>query len=42
MAVFVNEKAQHTADLLAFRQKVLDAVEAKFGVTLQQEPELLP
>lgn len=40
--VFVNEKAQHTADLLAFRQKVLDAVEAKFGVSLQQEPELLP
>lgn len=40
--VFVNEKAQTTADLLAFRQKVLDAVQAKFMIELQQEPELLP
>ena len=40
--VFVNEKAAHTADLLKFKQKVLDAVAAKFGVTLEQEPELLP
>jgi UDP-N-acetylmuramate dehydrogenase len=40
--VFVNEKARTTADLLRFRQKVMDAVEVKFGITLQQEPELLP
>jgi UDP-N-acetylmuramate dehydrogenase len=40
--VFVNEKARTTADLLTFRQKVLDAVQAKFGITLEQEPELLP
>ena len=40
--VFVNEKAQTTADLLAFKQKVVSAVQNQFGVTLEQEPELLP
>ncbi len=40
--VFVNETAQNTAQLIAFRQKILDAVQQRFGVTLQQEPELLP
>lgn len=40
--VFVNEHAQTTAQLLAFKQKVVDAVKAKFDVTLVQEPELLP
>ncbi len=40
--VFVNEHAQTTAQLLAFKQKVMDAVKAKFDVTLVQEPELLP
>ena len=40
--VFVNEAAKSTADLLAFRQKVLDAIQTKFAITLQQEPELLP
>ena len=40
--VFVNEKAQTTADLLKFKQKIVDAVQRKFGVTLEQEPELLP
>jgi UDP-N-acetylmuramate dehydrogenase len=40
--VFVNEHAQRTTDLLAFKQKVVDAVQSKFGVTLQQEPESLP
>lgn len=40
--VFVNEKAQSTAQLIQFRQKVMDAVQQKFGVTLVQEPELLP
>lgn len=40
--VFVNESAKSTADLLKFRQKILDAVQAKFGITLLQEPELLP
>lgn len=40
--VFVNEKATSTADLLKFRQKIIDSVQTKFGVTLEQEPELLP
>lgn len=40
--VLVNEHAKSTADLLAFKQKVVDAVQAKFGVTLQQEPEMIP
>lgn len=40
--VFVNEKASNTAALLAFRQKVLDSVQAKFNITLTQEPQLLP
>jgi UDP-N-acetylmuramate dehydrogenase len=40
--VLVNEHAQSTAQLLQFRQKILDAVQQKFDITLQQEPELLP
>jgi UDP-N-acetylmuramate dehydrogenase len=40
--VLMNEHATSTAQLLAFRQKILDAVMTKFGVTLEQEPELLP
>lgn len=40
--VLVNEKARNTADLLAFKQKIVDAVQAKFGITLVQEPEILP
>lgn len=40
--VLVNEHAKTTADLLAFKQKIVDAVEHKFNITLTQEPELLP
>lgn len=40
--VFVNESAKRTADLLAFKQKVVDSVQQQFGITLEQEPELLP
>lgn len=40
--VLVNERAQSTSQLLQFRQKILDAVQEKFGITLEQEPELLP
>ncbi len=40
--VLVNEHARSTADLLAFKQKIVDAVQAKFGIVLEQEPELLP
>lgn len=40
--VLVNEHAKLTADLLKFKQKIVSAVQTKFGVTLEQEPELLP
>ncbi|HSX17802.1 MAG TPA: UDP-N-acetylmuramate dehydrogenase [Candidatus Saccharimonadales bacterium] len=40
--VLINEHAQKTADLLAFKQKILDKVQEMFGITLDQEPELLP
>jgi UDP-N-acetylmuramate dehydrogenase len=40
--VLVNESAKSTADLLSFKQKIVSAVEQKFGITLVQEPELLP
>jgi UDP-N-acetylmuramate dehydrogenase len=40
--VLVNEHAKSTANLLVFKQKIVDAVQTKFAITLQQEPELLP
>jgi len=40
--VLVNEHARSTADLLAFKQKIVSAVYNKFAITLLQEPELLP
>jgi UDP-N-acetylmuramate dehydrogenase len=40
--VLVNEGARSTNDLLAFRQKIIFAVDQLFGVVLEQEPELLP
>lgn len=40
--VFVNQNAKHTSDLLAFKQKIIKIVQDKYGVTLVQEPELLP
>jgi UDP-N-acetylmuramate dehydrogenase len=40
--VLVNDNAKSAADLLAFKQKIVDAVQAKFAITLVQEPELLP
>lgn len=40
--VLVNEHAHSTADLLAFKQKIVDAVQRQFNITLEQEPELLP
>jgi UDP-N-acetylenolpyruvoylglucosamine reductase len=38
----VNEHARSTADLLAFKEKIVASVQQKFGITLVQEPELLP
>lgn len=39
--VLVNEKARTTAQLKQFKQKIVDAVQQKFGITLEQEPELI-
>lgn len=39
--VFVNENAPNTAALLAFRDAITAAVQKKFGIALQQEPELI-
>jgi UDP-N-acetylmuramate dehydrogenase len=40
--VLVNENANSTADLLNFKQQIVDTVFQKFKVKLTQEPELLP
>jgi UDP-N-acetylmuramate dehydrogenase len=40
--VLVNEHADSTTNLLAFKQKIVDEVEKRFHITLIQEPELLP
>jgi UDP-N-acetylmuramate dehydrogenase len=40
--VLVNEHARRTADLMAFRQKIIDKVQQMFGIKLEQEPEFLP
>jgi UDP-N-acetylmuramate dehydrogenase len=40
--ILVNEKAKTTADLMEFKKKIIDSVKENFGVTLIQEPELLP
>lgn len=40
--ILVNEHAGSTADLLKFRNKIVQAVQDKFNITLIQEPELLP
>lgn len=39
--VFINESAKGYDDLAAFRQEIVDKVKAAFGVTLEQEPELI-
>lgn len=39
--VLINESAKSTADALAFRDKIIDAVQVQFKITLQQEPELI-
>lgn len=39
--VLVNEHAQKTEDLITFRDKIIDTVKNKFGITLEQEPELI-
>ncbi len=39
--VLVNENAPNTASLLAFRDAIIAAVKEKYGLTLEQEPELI-
>jgi UDP-N-acetylmuramate dehydrogenase len=39
--VLVNEHAKSTADVLKFKKKITDAVQEKFGIALEQEPQLL-
>jgi len=40
--VLVNEHAASTAQLLAFKEKLVGAVAGKFDIKLEQEPVLLP
>jgi UDP-N-acetylmuramate dehydrogenase len=40
--VLVNEHAESTAQLVAFRDQIIETVQVKFGVRLHQEPEILP
>lgn len=39
--VLINEHAESTEDLLKFKAKIVNAVQEKFGITLEQEPELI-
>lgn len=39
--VLVNEHAKSTNDLLDFKQRIVQKVHEMFGVTLEQEPELI-
>lgn len=39
--VLVNENAKSSADLLKFKQKIVDKVAQMFGITLEQEPEFV-
>ena len=39
--VFINEHARSTADLLKFKQKIVDKIKNMFGIELEQEPELI-
>jgi|AntRauTorckE6833_2_1112554.scaffolds.fasta_scaffold00046_20 UDP-N-acetylmuramate dehydrogenase len=40
--VLVNQHAKTAAQVLAFRDKITDAVQERFSIELEQEPELLP
>lgn len=39
--VLVNEHATKTQDLIEFRDRIIQSVQEKFGITLEQEPEIL-
>lgn len=40
--VFVNENAKNYQDLAAFKTEVIERVNQKFGIILEQEPETIP
>jgi UDP-N-acetylmuramate dehydrogenase len=40
--IVINEHAKTTADLLAFKQKIVDKIKTEFDIELVQEPEILP
>lgn len=40
--VLINQSANTTAQLLLFKEKIVSSIQEKFGITLEQEPELLP
>lgn len=39
--VLVNESAPNTASLIAFRDAIIKVAQDKYGITLEQEPELI-
>lgn len=39
--VLINQSAKTTADLITYRNQITKAVRQKFGITLEQEPELI-
>lgn len=39
--VLINEKAKSTQDLIDFRDKIIQTVHSKFGIKLEQEPEII-
>lgn len=39
--VIVNESAEHASELMKFRDEIVAKVRDQFGVTLEQEPELI-
>ncbi|KAF3919880.1 hypothetical protein ABW21_db0204093 [Orbilia brochopaga] len=40
--IVINKNAQSTSQLLSFREKIVHIVSQKFGILLEQEPDLLP
>jgi UDP-N-acetylmuramate dehydrogenase len=40
--ILVNRAAKTTSDLLKFRNEIVSKVKDKFGILIEQEPELLP
>ena len=39
--LLVNASAKKTADLMMFKKQIVSSVHAAFGITLEQEPELI-